>query len=382
MPMVEYQQCNIVYITNALNKMYYTDPTLNKRFNYQETGWHFIQNKQYDNFMSPKQWFDLVTNHSHFRLVSVEATAQNMIPLADNLSIAQDSTFLTFNNTIYALAYSDDRYETQFVESTTKCYYREGVEIDTSTGSPKTKVTLPLYNHPLIKVGSNIGSESQYYAAYAWDPFCSPDKLQELRPGKNAVSWRWEADSADNDKWYDTSFFYAYQNNADNSNESFAWTNDTNYANAWMTPSQMLKNDPRLEDFQTKQKMFYKHIWQKPIPNWFIKMIPIIDTKNNLVRHDAQLVLVKKIRFEVKPRINTTNFPQLSYKFADLSKLYMKPKEADPNMLKQEYGGAIRPPTMDGKPAPSDTMDTTTFPKPKTNAEDQPKTVARRLFKS
>lgn len=293
MVLVQYQQCNIVYITNALNKMYYTDPTPNKWFNYQETGWHFIQNKTYDNFLSPKQWFDLVTNHSHFRLVSCEATIQNMIPLADNLSIAQDSTFLTFNNTIYALAYSDDNYETQFVESSIKPFYREGVVIDTTTGTPSAKVTLPLYNHPLPK-SDGATAEAKYFAAYAWDPLCSPNKLQELRPGKNAVTFNWHASDSDNDKWYDTAIIYGFQYNGDATNESFLLTNMNNIASNWMTPSQHIKNDPRNVLLQKKEKMIYKHLWNKPIPNWFVKMIPIIDTKNNLVRHDAQLVLMKK----------------------------------------------------------------------------------------
>lgn len=356
MPVVEYDNTNLHYYTNAINKMYFFTEATGKDFNSQETGWHFIPNQIYSNWLTPRQWFDLITNHDKFRLVSCEATVQNEIPLTDNLAIGQDTTFMTFNNTIYGLGYTDKHYETAPVESVFDLTMREGIIVDDATGNITGKTTLPLYNHPLCKKASE--GQPNTYAYYAWDPFIHANQLMELRPGKNAIQFKWEAHSSDADKWYSTAEYYGLQINNDTSNVPKRSTNQLNFINTWMAPGQLMKEDPRTIDFKNKVANIYKWHWNYPITNWFLKMIPLVDTKNNLLKHQGNIVIHRKIRFEVTPRTNTTNYPQIQAYYANQNRLLL---QAGTKRDDRQYDMAYRPVEYIGKEAPSDNMDTAPY---------------------
>lgn len=310
MVLVTYENCNIVYFTNAINKMYYNTPTQPVTDRLQFTGWHYIPNQSYSNWLVPRQWFDLITNHDKFRLHSVECTVQNMIPLTDNLSIAQDTTFISFNNTIYALGYTDQHYETVLKESSTDLKFREGVMVNVAAGTASARMTLPIYQH-IIQNNRTV---------YSWDPFIHPSSLMELRPGKNAIKFAWSRNEADNDKWYSTARYYTDQDFNDDTNNPKVTQHSGNYINMWMCPYGRHHEEPNNDQWNNKQINIYNYVWKYPINNWFIKMIPIFNTKDNnpdLLKHTAQAVLVRKITFEVTPRTNTTNFPQLATPWAN-----------------------------------------------------------------
>lgn len=328
MVLVEYQQANFVYFTNAVNKIYYSDKTGGDgNFYFQNTGWHFIPNQRWDNWVTDKQWFDLVTNHSAFKIHSCEATVQNMIPLTDNLSIQQDTTFMSFNNTIYALGYTDTQYETLPVESATSLIYREGIKVDPATGALVEKQVLPLYRHPIARINNNTDLK-----IYNWDPFTKPASLMELRPGKNSITYAWKR--TDSTPFVSTSRYYCTQPCTDTTNVPKYYNNVENFKDEWITPPSSLKQDPRFVAFNNKNAQWYQHYFDHPINNWFIKMIPILDKKGNLLNHTAQVCIIKKITFEVLPRVNSTNFPQLPYTWMDLNRL---------SSINNSYSLAVRP---------------------------------------
>lgn len=346
MPLVTYENCASVYFNNNFNKMFaMTNVTANVTAD-QDTGWHFIPNQTYSNWLTPRQWFDLITNHDKFKLHSCEVTVQNMIPLTDQLSIGQDTTFMTFNNTIYALGYTDKHYETNFVTQSFSPIWKEGVSFD-ATGGTKTKVILPQYQHKLAKV-----NQEGVCSSYAWDPFIHPQSLMELRPGKNAIKYMWSADPVDNDKWYSTSVYTTTINHKTLTADRHSMLDD--FTNEVMTPGQTIMEDPRF-DYKDKQIMYYKKCWRYPINNWFIKMLPIVNSKGELMKHEAQVFLVRKITFEVTPRTNTTNWPQLQFNFADTSKIAFGFNQI-PTV---KYGLALRPAEHQGQPPYQNSMDNT-----------------------
>nr|QTE04047.1 MAG: capsid protein [Phylloscopus proregulus parvoviridae sp.] len=317
MPFVEYENANFAYLTNAINQVFWADKEAQTdNFVWQNTGWHVLENKQWKNFLTPKQWFDLVTNHDRVRIVKCSAIVQNMIPLTDNLSISQDTTFMSFNNTIYALGYTDKCYETLPVESDTNINYREGAIVSETDGTISKKVVIPLYRHPIIRYNATTNLTSQ-----SWDPFCKPHNLMELRPGKNSIVFEWERDSSDDDiAWFSTAKYCSVQNTGDNTNSPLFFDASANHQNEWITPPCVIKNDPRVAAYDRKRGTLYQRFFNKPITNWFLKLIPIINQKNALLKHTAQVCIVRKITFEVTPRCNTTNWPQLDYTFADMGK--------------------------------------------------------------
>lgn len=348
MPLVTYENAQIVYFNNSFNKLYNSTKVTGAVSASQETGWHYIPNQLYCNWLTPRQWFDLVTNHDKFRLVNCECTVQNMIPLTDNLAIGQDTTFMTFNNTIYALGYTDKHYETFLTTNSMRCLFKEGAVLKQTDGTVDSKVSLPVYNHKLVSSASN----EAYLKIYGWDPMIHPSSLMELRPGKNAIKFSWGADAVDNDKWYSTSRYdLTVQYNSLTVDKH---TVSMDYATQIMTPGQLMKEDPRF-GFKRNEIMLYHKCWRYPVNNWFIKMVPIMDSKNNLLKHEAQVVLVRKITFEVTPRTNTTNFPQLQYNYADTAKFFINYASEVPD----PYGLAIRPSDNQGQPPPTNTMDVT-----------------------
>lgn len=373
--MVEYANTNIEYITNDPNQLYagtIVDDALKNKVWSVKTGWHFIPNQRWANFLNPRQWFDLVTNHESFRLSKIEITVQNMIPLTDNLSIDQNTTFMSFNNTIYALGYQDNIYETVFVEGDNEedLLWREGIKYKMTTSSTiaiQGKSYLPQYTHFLpMQLDKPL-------AIYGWDPMVFSNQLSELRPGKNAIQYGWSRSSADDDKWYSTGKWFSMSNMNDASNKPVFESFFTDYKLTIMTPSSKAKSSIRFNYLKDKRTKLQKHdtIWQHPIPNMFIKMIPIFGTKNQLLKHEAQVVITKKIYFDVTPRKQAGNFPQMVEAYADLNKFYGGLWATTDNVFKLAYTPAIRRPDRLGLPpyALIDSRDAPWYVKPTTSDE-------------
>lgn len=367
MPLVTYENASAVYFNNNFNKMFNITNVQANATADQDTGWHFIPNQLYRNWLTPRQWFDLVTNHDKFKIHSCETTVQNMIPLTDNLAIGQDTTFMTFNNTIYALGYTDKHYETNYAMHPMEPIFKEGVTIS-ATGTI-AKQSLPTYTHKL-----NKPTPTTVNSCFAWDPFIHPSSLMELRPGKNAIKFGWVADPVDNDKWYSTARDIVSVNHdtqvTDRHNVDWIMLNEP------ITPGQLIMEDPRF-DFKHKEVMYYKKQWRYPINNWFIKMIPIVDSKSNLLKHEAHVFMVRKITFEVTPRTNTTNWPQLQHSFADTSKFNW----AFGTLPTINYDMALRPAERQGVPPPTRSMDQTDmFPDAATEKSTEDKDY-KKIFK-
>lgn len=379
MPSVTYHNASIAYIGNDPNQT--TTGQLVAGIGggpdiwAQSTGWHFLPNNLYMNWMTPKQWFDLVTNHSAFRLASIKITVQNLIPLTDNLSIAQDSTFMSFNNTIYALGYTDDTYECITQEEQTAPLFREGVIFNQpATGAPTISgiIGLPKYTHYLPTEQRTIDAVTKRYplAIYSWDPLTRANHLSELRPGKNAIEFKWSRNSVDDDKWYSTAMLYAFENTGDVSNKpQFGSLLNNAYAAEWMTPSQLQKTYPTIDDnpFAKRACVVYQGLWKYPIPMMFIKMIPIYGTNKQQLKHSAQVVINREISFDVTSRTNTTNFPQLNQDFMmEWPALFATMNEPAPpliNPFKTYMGLAWQPCEQVGQQAPQ-TLENKDFPPP------------------
>lgn len=320
MPMVEYMNTNVYYLNSGYNELYCGKAVAGKPIWTQNTGWSFIPNCRYDNWLTLKQMFDLITNHDKFIIHSCDVTVQNMIPLTDSLSIAQDTTFMSFNNTVYAVGYQDNKYETFMREwgQAWELLWREGISYkQEATGAASDqKMILPSYIHYLPQV-QFAGTPPTFrpYTCYAWDPFCNPDSIMELRPGKNAISFSWERNQADGNNWNSTARYLANTNVSDNLNQPDVWANYANLSSEVITPPLNAKNDPRNPNYNKTMALHYKHYWNHPIPNMLMKLMPIMGTNNSELKQQAMVVIVKKIRFEVTPRVGCTNYPQVMGSF-------------------------------------------------------------------
>lgn len=341
MPVVEYQTVNYFYIKNDWNRLNFQPNTV-KGCTRQQTGWHFIPNSRFCDYLNPAQWFDLVTNHETARLLDVECLAQNLIPLTDQLAIQQTTTFVSFNNTIYALCYSDDCNET--VAQTNKqqnahpIHCREGISIS-ATGDVSDKLYLPDYVHYTPPLGTGAQNSVLPGKNYFWDPLTRASKLQELRPGKNSVRFHWsvhdmdkhiiwnlglgswthplEADSSTNTQvpqYMDMIHYNTYTAQLTPLSYAVADTFRNQYPPDTKTGLYPIGNTQYdLQNALWASQNGFKH----PIQNWFIKMVPIFDSNKALLKHEAQICIVKRIRFEVTPRKSAVNMPRIDYMMAD-----------------------------------------------------------------
>lgn len=334
MPTVEYSTTNYHYIQNDYNRyVYQTGGGEAENFTRQFTGWHYIPNNRWCDFFNPAQWFDLVTNHESVKIKSINCAVMNLIPMTDQVAIQQTSTFLSFNNTLYALAYEDNCMEThcslgRFAPKP-KISMREGVEIAAGDGTVSQKQYLPTYTHYIPKL-----SGTEECKGYYWDPLTRPSEIMELRPGKNSITFHWEPHGSDAHITYSlmNDFSTTQMTRDDSMTDQITLGDWVSYMNGQITPA-----SSRLEDMYTRQEAaptppnppgrtaFNKKacgqaaIWasqnayQFPIRNWFIKMIPIFDTKNALLKHEAQVCVHKTITLEVSPRKAAINMPRMDY---------------------------------------------------------------------
>lgn len=343
---VTFTNTRIAYIKNAANKCDYgtiqASPSGTTNFNYlQNTGWHVIPNQVFRDVMTVKDWNILVNTHRYFIPKSLHVTVQNLIPLTDDLSIAQDTTFMSFNNTIYALTYQDNIYETQPQQfQTTQPYYREGIAYASATSV--VKQYLPIYIHRLPAISSTTALVAGF-----WDPLVHAHQLGELRPGKNAIEFGWTRNATDNDKWYTTDTFLATTPSADTGDAAYYDDIRTfNWVDEVVTPGEIWKQDPENPQLQKKMISEYKYLWKYPIPNMFIKMVPIFNTKNALMKHEGQIVITFKMTFEVRTDKTANNMILANAHYADATKFFRG--VGAPNL--QDFTFPYRVPSHIGQP--------------------------------
>lgn len=349
MPLVEYMTTEYQYIKNDYNKCNYNlQPGANIPYTTQETGWHYIPNSRWCDFLNQAQWFDLVTNHEQMKVVEVNISVMNLIPMTDQLAIQQTTTFLSFNNTLYALAYDDTCYETTC--SLTKndvlmpLHFREGVQINPIDGTIGQKKYLPTYTHKIPTLGFDATTNLPFkLPGYFWDPFTRATSLMELRPGKNSVNFHWHVSGADEHIKFKLNFASIVPSKNATASTSTQWLNyqetiGRQYNKGQITPNTFAVADGQLgvkrdgnisrtNDLYSWQSSLYAACngYKYPIRNWFIKMIPIFDSKNSLLKHEAQVCIVKKITVEVEPRKSAVNFPRIDYHFGDVAAMRSDP---------------------------------------------------------
>lgn len=340
--MPTYTNTRVAYIKNGYNQMYcgviqqYTVGTRKENNYNQVTGWHYIPNQYFYDLMTAKQWHDLATTYERFRPSHLEITVQNLIPLTDDLSIAQDTTFMSFNNTIYALTYQDSAYETSVTDNANpKVYYREGVTLKISSGNAAvdTKAYLPIYTHRLPATNQNSA-----YLQWAWDPMVNSHDIGELRPGKNAVTFSWSANAADADKWYSTSEFFASGLTYDLTDVQLHDEILSNWINSPITPGTLYKSYPANSWLKTKQIIEYKNLWKYPIPMMFIKMIPIFGSKNQLLQHEGQIIITTKITFEGSGESRANNMMRLNRHWTENAQVVRAPGQENFAFYTSTYG--------------------------------------------
>lgn len=76
------------------------------------TGWHIIPNFLWGHVCNPRQWWEMVIKYEAISVQAVTCRIFNPIPIQTALSFQGTNTFPAFNNTVYALTYTDDLYET------------------------------------------------------------------------------------------------------------------------------------------------------------------------------------------------------------------------------------------------------------------------------
>lgn len=201
------------------------------------TGWHIIPNMLWEHYVTPKQWADLIINYEAYSVKSVSVKVFNMIPMTQQLAIQGNTIFTAFNNCIYCLGYEDDLYETSWENYYAEGYnnywhnliYKEGL-ICNYNADTKRRFELPIYiwqtpnarprsarSYENWDQGSNTlsavypagtaaaGSSNNYAdrpTGVCWDPMNRPDKLMELRPGKNTIGYSWNVHDCDVNKWF------------------------------------------------------------------------------------------------------------------------------------------------------------------------------------
>lgn len=339
MTVVEFENVNIYYIKNDTNKLVCGTITSelqsNKYIFKQQTGWHFIPNQTFSNWMTVKQWMALADKKVIIPH-SCECTVQNFIPLTDDLSIAQDTTFVSFNNTVYAWTYQDDLYETCPSHEKLELRWREGVtyKMQNTAVVFDSKIYLPTYTHRLPS--PTVG---QAYTVMAWDPLVRAKHMGELRPGKNAVTYSWTRDTSDNDKWQSPSQLFGTYASYDTTDRISFEQASVIYTDLELTPHSVIKSDPRNLLFGKKQITEYKQLWHKPIPNMFIKGLPIFGSDKKVLKHEGQIVIHKKIRFEVVDYLGAHNFISMNPLYGDL---VAQRKEPGVMSSKNMYGNVTR----------------------------------------
>lgn len=368
--MAEHSVTNLryAYITNAEYR--YPPSNQTQGSDVINTGWQVIPNQLWTHLLSPKQWLEFKTNYEAFHLKSMKAVVFNMIPLTETLAIQQNVTFAAFNNTIYAMAYTDDLYETNPYDWDGSIYnynlvYKEGARNDAGT---KAAINLPEY------VWYRPPNTANYnYSGILWDPLNRPKHIMELRPGKNAISFHWNSHECDKDTWFNTdTFSYTASTPPDGTDNNpdqfprgrnlkvtlpstwdakldhvstpwwfnvFTWKN--NYSNL------VHGNTPTTDGINRKVLATNTESNQTKYPptQWFIKLIPLYDANNALINTRAQIAIMTTVTFGVKRRRSALYAPSympFANSAREVYSINMDIQQYRMNEIRARSGGKLR----------------------------------------
>lgn len=267
------------------------------------TGWQIIPNMMWHHYVTPKQWAEFTIKYQSYHVESAKATVFNPVPITNTPAIQRTNIFAAFNNCTYCWGYQDDLYETYWhpwiwVNDVEKInlFFKEGIYWPTGSGSTSAQTgmvrfVLPPYywKRPNARTAPDSrvwgqGDEGEgvypgYYTdmtnnptpgAIEWDPLNRPDKIMELRAGKNAIDFEWHCHESDKNKWV----------NIDRLIHWTPWTPDGPYQTGGRPFSLRLfaQNDP---DQLSTYGLSLKHgstsdggtasdrwFWDYTIPNW------------------------------------------------------------------------------------------------------------------
>lgn len=305
------------------------------------TGWHYIPANRLHYYFTPAKWQEIQRTCQTLTVKSITVKVSNMIPITTNVAINQNTTFSAFNNTIYALAYDDKDYVTRPTlpeplegKSWLNLWQREGV-FTGDDGTLSSTFQLPQYIHYNAEF-SNVDGQAIDSALTHWDPLSDAMNIMELRPGKNAVEFHWQNERAGPTMRLAGATFHGgpftktvshpQPNDVDevswqNYNVSIAdsfkmpiserggmaqkqirsnWNSLNQEQQNWRSsPSFRPKCDPMnfLETFNIRDDV----IDPKPLPNWFIKMIPLFDKDHNVIRAEANILIQWICEYETTP---------------------------------------------------------------------------------
>nr|QUS52578.1 capsid protein [Mute swan feces associated chapparvovirus 3] len=223
---VTFSNCYIAYIKNQP----YTLPVDTPNYDTQDittahaTGWHILPTFLWKHFIKPINWYHLVRSYEAYKVKSTSITIFNMIPMATQIAIQGNQLFTSFNNCCYGWGYTDDLYETNIHNWWTETknpnfFYPEGVWCAPGQ-TTWARYTFPLYSwrvplarvatantmgysqHPAQTTWPNTTTSQRIPSGILWNPLNRPDSLQELRPGKNSMSFSWHPHECDSNIWF------------------------------------------------------------------------------------------------------------------------------------------------------------------------------------
>uniref|UniRef100_A0AAU7P1E2 Structural protein VP1 n=1 Tax=Hamaparvovirinae sp. TaxID=2809447 RepID=A0AAU7P1E2_9VIRU len=198
------------------------------------TGWHIIPTMLWKHFVTPKQWADMCINYEAYHVTGFDVTVYNPVPMTTQLAIQGTTAFTAFNNTIYSMGCTDEYYETSYYNWYDRVHgmrlwsamYKEGQYRNVTSW---VRTILPIYNWapPLSRINNvrvwgpidtsntyrgdgtstwplqyESGSTQSVPSGVIWDPLNEPESIMELRPGKNAMSYSWNAHECDSERWF------------------------------------------------------------------------------------------------------------------------------------------------------------------------------------
>lgn len=289
------------------------------------TGWQIIPNMLWKHFCTPKAWFEMLINYEAYHVTGFKISVFNMIPMTTQLAIQGNTVFTAFNNCIYAWAYQDRLYETNWhnwyysSEIDRNLLYKEGL-ITGKELQNKVRNNLPVYqwsppssyakelwtwNQNYFRADDTIPggatfsvdgvfpAQGYYPTGVVWDPLNRPDEIMELRPGKNSIHFTWECHSCDENKWF----------NLDAISDWWPYTEAGPYNRSQERPGEFKltgDNDPNM--LSMKQQYGTAAVNDYTIANW--ENIPVVpmqwwwkEIQNSIApaQLDAQSMVLKYI---------------------------------------------------------------------------------------
>lgn len=359
---VSFTNCYMAYISNNPYN-YPTDSKdtieTNSSLN---TGYHIIPNFLWQHYVTPKQFAEFQMKYEAYHVTGATCTIFNMIPMTTQLAIQGTNVFTAFNNTIYAIAYKDELYETAWENWLSQqihtsynhnLAWKEGLIFQYGSDTRK-RYELPIYRWKVPhfrtatdstwgfrpQKGSGIGvyPNENTPSGIFWDPLNKPDSIMELRPGKNSVSFSWECHACDSGKWFNLDSLaswwpwtatgpyagkaragtrqYTSEEDPDalsTQYQSEPPTNDYTLMNLALQPIvptgwwwKEMQQSIVQEFNPLKPDLFFPgteyELYKYPITQWFIKMIPLFDDNGTNIQCSANVSIKMSLHLKAKPR--------------------------------------------------------------------------------